>query len=182
MDKDNLTRVFIAVDFPDEVIKEVARVQELVSKIKFTGKLTELENLHLTLKFLGEIDDEKIEKIKNKLKEIKFEEIKLKLGKIGTFSVRGMPNIVWVNVEGGGIYELQKKIDEKLKNLFAMEERFMGHLTIARIKYVEDKKGFLERIKLIHVKPIEFSVSGFRLKKSKLDRVGPKYEDIEVYS
>ena len=114
--------------------------------------------------------------------EIKFEEIKLKLGKIGTFSVRRMPNIVWVNVEGGGIYELQKKIDEKLKNLFAMEERFMGHLTIARIKYVEDKKGFLERIKLIHVKPIEFSVSGFRLKKSKLDRVGPKYEDIEVYS
>ena len=61
MGENNLTRAFIAIEFPDEVVKEIARVQELVSKIKFTGKLTELENLHLTLKFLGEISEEKVE-------------------------------------------------------------------------------------------------------------------------
>ena len=48
------TRTFICVEMPDAVVKEVARLQELVGKKLFTGKITELENLHATLKFLGE--------------------------------------------------------------------------------------------------------------------------------
>lgn len=145
--KKELTRVFIAIDFPDEIVKEIARVQEAVSGAKFTGKMTELENLHLTLKFLGEIDEEKLEKVKEKLREIKFKEMELKLGKIGTFDFRGKPKIVWVKVNGEGIWELQKAIDEKMHELgFKMEERFMSHLTIARIRYVKDKKGFNEYI------------------------------------
>ena len=48
-----LIRAFIAIEFPNEVIKEIARVQEEVEKVGFKGKLIELENLHLTLKFLG---------------------------------------------------------------------------------------------------------------------------------
>ncbi len=180
MTEEKLTRAFIAIEFSDEVIKEIARVQELLSGVKFTGKLTELENLHLTLKFLGEIDDKTLEKIKEKLKEIKFEGMKLKLGKIGTFSVRGNPRIVWVKVEGKEIYELQKAIDESLKDLFPVEERFMGHLTIARVRYVRDKRGFLEHINGIHVKPIDFVVSEVKLKKSELKRIGPSYFDLEI--
>lgn len=178
----NLTRAFIAIDFPDSVIKEVARVQGLVSKVKFTGKMTELENLHLTLKFLGEIDDEKLEIARRKLAEIKFDEMKLKLGKIGMFSIRGAPRIIWIKVEGKGIYDLQKKIDENLKGIFPAEERFMGHLTIARVKYAKDKKGFLSHIDSVHVKPIAFECPEFKLKKSELKTIGPIYSNIEVYS
>lgn len=180
-DKKDLKRCFIAIEFSDEVIKEIARMQELLGKTKFTGKITELENLHLTLKFLGEIDDKKIEEVKKKLKEVGFDEMKLKLGKIGIFSVRGKPNIVWIKVEGKEIYDLQRKIDEKLKDLFKPEERFMSHLTIARVKYVKDKKGFLEHVNSIHVKPIAFEVSSFKFKKSELKPIGPVYTDIEVY-
>jgi len=54
--ENKLIRAFIAIDFPDEVVKEIARVQEVLGKRQFTGKMTEPENLHLTLKFLGEID------------------------------------------------------------------------------------------------------------------------------
>lgn len=179
--KEELTRAFIAIEFSDEVIKEVARVQELVSKVKFTGKATELENLHLTLKFLGEIDEKKLEKVKIALKKIEFDSMKLKLGKVGTFSVRGRPSIVWIKVEGKAIYDLQKVIDEVLAREFKPEERFMGHLTIARIKYVKDKKGFLEHTGDINVKPIEFDCSEFKLKKSDLKQLGPVYSDLEVY-
>lgn len=179
-EENKLTRTFIAIEFSDEVIKEVARAQELLSGVKFTGKLTELENLHLTLKFLGEIDDEKIEKVKERLREIKFGEMKLKLGKMGAFSARGNPRIVWIKVEGKEIYELQKEIDTKLGDLFPAEERFMGHLTIARIGYVKDKKGFLEHLDGIHVKPVSFSVSVIKLKKSELKPMGPAYSDLEV--
>ncbi len=177
-----LTRAFIAIEFSDEAVKEIARVQELVYGVKFTGKMTEVENLHLTLKFLGEIGDDKIEIVKEKLKTIKFENMGLKLGKIGTFSVRRKPRIVWIKVEGKALYELQKKIDDSLKEIFPVEERFMGHLTIARVKYVKDKKGFLSHIDSIHVKPIAFPVNCFKLKKSELKTVGPTYSDIAVYN
>ena len=185
MEKEKLNRVFVSVEFPSEVVKEIARVQELLGKFKFTGKMTELENLHLTLKFLGEIDEGKIEVVRKKLKDVKFGKMDLKLGRIGVFTKpKGKDDrgkmIVWVKVEGKEIYELQKKIDLALAGEFAVEDRFMGHLTISRIKYVKDKKGFLERLKSIHPKPIDFVVSEFKLRKSELETLGPKYGDLEV--
>ncbi|MCX8158951.1 MAG: RNA 2',3'-cyclic phosphodiesterase [Candidatus Pacearchaeota archaeon] len=178
---DGLVRAFVCIDFDDEVIMEIARVQELISKTKFVGKLTELENLHLTLKFLGEINGEEVEKIKEKLSEIKFKTFEAKLGRIGIFHFKGMPRIVWIKLEGKGIYDLQKEIDEKLGDLFKKEERFMGHLTIARIKYVNDKKKFEEKILKIPIKKIKFKIRGFKLKSSELKRTGPIYKDLWVY-
>lgn len=176
-----LIRAFIAIEFPDEVLKEILRVQEEVLKVKFKGKLTEPENLHLTLKFLGEIEKEKVEEVKERLKEVKFREMELKLGEIGLFNIKGNPRIVWIKVLGEGLWELQKQIDEKLKDLFKPEERFMGHLTVARVKYVGEKKEFNERIKKIGVKEIKFNLGEFKLKKSKLRMLGPIYTDLEVY-
>lgn len=174
------TRAFIAIDFPDEVIKEVARVQELAAKKKFQGKMTELENLHLTLKFLGEIDDRKLEEVKKRLTGIKFGGMELKLGKIGVFSFRGNPRIIWIKIEGKAIFELQGKIDEALKGLYEKEERFMSHLTIARVKYAKDKKDFLERMNNISTKAVKFRIDRFKLKKSDLRKMGPVYQDIEI--
>lgn len=179
----SLRRVFIAIDFSDEVIKEVARVQGVLENVKFIGKMTELENLHLTLKFLGEIDEEKLEKVRGRLKEVKFNEMKLKLGESGIFNFRGQPKIVWIKVMGKGIFELQKKIDEVLESDgFKKEERFMGHLTIARIKHVGNKKGFIDYVRGMGVKAVEFGVREFKLKESDLRRLGPVYTDLEVYS
>ncbi|MBX4211940.1 RNA 2',3'-cyclic phosphodiesterase [Candidatus Pacearchaeota archaeon] len=175
-------RVFIAIDFPDEVIKEIALAQELLGKRKFTGKITELENLHLTLKFLGEIDEKKIEKVRGLLREIKFNEMQLKLGDIGLFNYNRNPRIVWVKVQGKALYELQKKIDIALKGIFPEEERFMGHLTIARIKYVMDKKGFSDSISSIHIKPLEFKCKSFKLMRSDLKPLGPVYSVLEEFS
>lgn len=181
MENKELIRAFIAIEMSDEVIKEVARVQEEVSKVKFTGKLTELENLHLTLKFLGEIDEKKLEEVKKKLKEVKFNEVELKLGVAGTFGFRGRPKIVWIKIEGPGIWELQKKIDFALERLFEKEE-FQSHITIARLKYVKDSKGFMKHVKNISVREIKFKVNKFKLKKSELRLLGPVYADLEVYS
>src|SRR3989344_5633499 len=132
MNSENKTRTFVCIDFPEEIIKETARIQHLLSKQNFTGKLTELENLHLTLKFLGEIDKGVLKKVKEELSKIKFSKLTLKLEKAGTFNIGGNPKIVWLKVTGG-IFELQKEIDNTLLPLFPKEERFMSHLTIARI-------------------------------------------------
>jgi 2'-5' RNA ligase len=182
--KDNeLTRAFICIEFPDEVVKEAARVQEVLENQKFNGKMTELENLHLTLKFLGEIDDVKIEKIKEELKKIKFRKFKANLGEIGAFSFRGNPRIVWMKICGKEIWELQAKIDLAMENCgFKKEERFMSHLTIARIKYVKDKKGFTDYAKNIKTREVVFEVAKIFLKKSELKADGPVYHTIEEYT
>jgi len=176
-----LTRVFICLEFPDPVIKEIARLQEVLSNKIFTGKMTELENLHLTFKFLGEIDDETIEKVKRRLDNIKFDVFEAKLGELGTFSFNGKPKIVWTKVNGDGIWALQKKIDEELKDLFELKERFMSHMTLARIKYVKDGKNFSDYVKNIVGKEIKFNVTGFKLKSSELSRTGPIYREIKEF-
>lgn len=174
-------RAFVCFTLSDEAIKEIARVQEILGHKMFTGKMTELENLHLTLKFLGEMDDSILEKVKERLKEIKFKSFEVKLGMTGTFSRRGNPSIVWIKVNGEEIWSLQKKIDESLKELFKAEERFMSHLTIARVKYVNDKMDFINYAKNIHVKEIKFNINSFKLMSSDLRDAGPVYTLIEEY-
>ena len=66
-------RVFIALDLNREAMNEIKRVQDIIrKKTLVTGKFTETENLHLTLKFLGEVEEKEVDIIKEKLREIKF--------------------------------------------------------------------------------------------------------------
>jgi 2'-5' RNA ligase len=174
-------RCFVALDLEDDFIKEISNIQNRIKKRNlFLGKFTESENLHLTLKFLGEIDDIKIEEVKKRLEEIKLWGFEASLGEIGVFS-KSFPKIIWIKLNGAGIWDLQKQIDSKLKDLFEVEERFMSHITIARIKKVGDKKELLNYLKSIKPKKISFKVKEFSLKKSDLFPEGPRYGDLENY-
>ena len=188
-------RCFIALDLPRGIINEIKRIQQLIKKKKlFDGKLTESENLHLTLKFLGEISEDKVEKVKEGLRKIKFENFEAELGEIGAFpmkykkKVRGKDKkyknyirVIWVKLGGKGVFELQKQVDEILKDLFKPEVRFMSHITIARVKRVYDKTGFLEYLNKLKIPKLRFKVKKFYLKKSELFESGPIYEDVEEY-
>lgn len=164
-------RTFIAIEIPEKIKEEIVKIQN--SLLEFSGKKTEFENLHLTLKFLGEVDEKQLDLIKEKLRKIKLNSFEAEINSVGIFSDR----IIWIGIKNCD--ELQKEIDEKLSGLFEKEERFMGHLTIARIKKINDKKKFREEIKKIKM---NFVVKNFNLKKSKLTKNGPIYEDIEVYN
>ncbi len=168
-----MTRCFIAIDLPEEIKKEILKIQKQIPEFK--GKLIEEENLHLTLKFLSEITNEKADLAKEKLKKIKFNKFNAKLGEIGVFS-ESFIRIVWVKLENCD--ELQKEIDSSLNGLFKKEERFMSHLTIARVKSIKDKKEFINKLNEIKARHTEFEVNSFALKKSTLTEKGPIYEDL----
>jgi len=170
-------RIFIAIALPKEVEDEIKKIQSQLPE--FTGKNTEIENLHLTLKFLGEIDKDILQKAKENLKKIKFKKFKAKLGEIGVFK-ENIIKIIWIKLENCD--ELQKEIDEKLKDLFKQEERFMSHITIARVKFIKDQEFFKKELKSIKAKEIEFEVMNFKLKESKLNNKGPEHKDIEIYN
>ncbi|MDP2925635.1 MAG: RNA 2',3'-cyclic phosphodiesterase [Nanoarchaeota archaeon] len=197
-----MVRIFIALDIPRECINEIKSIQELLRKrVLFTGKFTEPENLHLTLKFLGEISEEQVEEVKKKISLIKLESFYCEIGEVGVFSKsftekQGFSvsknfkkrqkfsgiKIIWIKLNGKEIFKLQKEIDEKLKDMFPVEARFMSHITIARVKNVPDKKALIEYLKSIKPKKLKFYIKEFYLKKSELLSEGPVYSDIEKYS
>lgn len=169
-------RTFIAIEIPENVKKEIVKIQEQLPE--FEGKKTEIENLHLTVKFLGEVEEEKVEEMRKRLREIKFRKFNTEINFLGVFS-ESFVKIIWLHMKNCD--ELQKEIDKKLDGLFKKEKRFMGHLTIARVKNVKDKKRFLEEIKKIKIPRMNFGVNRFILKESVLAEEKPFYKDIEAY-
>jgi 2'-5' RNA ligase len=175
-------RCFIALDLPLEAVTEIENIQnKLKKKVLFNGKFTERDNLHLTLKFFGEIDEGKIEEVKKRLQQVKFENFNVGLGEVGVFNKK-VVRIIWIKLNGKGIFDLQKQIDEKLKSLFSVEERFMCHITIARVKSVGAKKELFEYLKSIKPKNMKFKIGSFSFKKSELLENGPIYENLEEYN
>ena len=176
-EKENKKRVFVSIDIPKSVKKQIKEIQERIPEFK--GKLTETENLHLTLKFLGEQDLDIIKKVNQKLKEIDFSKLNCNIDSIGVFSQKYI-RIVWLKIFG--VEELQKIVDEKLSEIgFDKEKRFMGHLTIARVKTLKNKKIFLEKIETINILKLNFIVERFFLKESVLKPEGPEYSILSSY-
>jgi len=166
-------RAFIAIEIPFE-----EEFKNYRNKIKDLGGFTFPKGQpHLTLKFLGEIDESKIEKIKKKLKEIEFKPFKVGLGKLGTFPNEKHINIIWISlIPEDKIKKLQKKIEE----ICGKDKReFKAHVTLARVKFVRDKKRLLESLKT-KIEG-EFKIDKFKLIKSELTPKGAIYTDLEEY-
>ena len=169
-------RCFIGIELSLEATKEIERLQKTI-KPHFVGKITSSKNLHLTLKFLGEIEDGIINKIKKRLFSIKYHPFELTLESIGVFSQKFI-KMVWVKVT---TVPLQPLIDNYLKDIFQPEHRFMGHITIARVKKTENKQSFLKLINNTTINKIIFTVREFYLKESILTNESPIYKVIDKY-
>ena len=182
-------RLFIAIPLPEEVKQELIRIQnEILLTQKDNLKATKAKEFHLTLKFLGEVEDKDIEKIKEMLKAVKLRELlplEISLSNIGFFPSENYIRVIWTGIEStekhDRINELQKDIDNALGSLFKKDNRFHPHLTLFRVKFIKDKRKSIECIKKIMVKPIIFKVDSFNLYKSTLTQEGAVHEILKVY-
>jgi RNA 2',3'-cyclic 3'-phosphodiesterase len=169
-------RAFIGFFLPDEIKKVVLEIQRRIPSFK--GKLVEENNLHLTLKFLGELSQEELNEIKKVLKRVHFRKIECSIDSLGFFS-ENFVRIIWLYLKNSE--DLQKEVDEALKDLFKTENRFMSHLTIARIKSIRDKKEFIDQLKIINFDKPNFFIEEMCLIKSELKAEGPEYEILDKY-
>ena len=175
-------RLFVAIEIPEEIKEYISIVQENINSEKSKIRLVNTDNMHLTLKFLGEVQPDKLDEIKEKLKEVKFNKFLMYLDNIGVFPGENYIRVVWIGLKPeNGILQLQKNIDDSLNKLFKKEKNFKAHITLARVKYIEDKKLFLENLKKMKIENKKIDVKDFRLIKSTLDRDGPVYENLEVF-
>lgn len=175
-------RLFIAIGIPEDVKDYMAKIQEKIyinsNKIRFVKK----EQIHLTLKFLGEVQPDVAEEIKKNLKKITFAPFTVYLGEIGVFPSESYIRVIWVGLKPEKpILELQKNIDEQLKKLFKKEKNFKAHVTLARVKYIKDKDNFINKLKNTKIENKKIDINNFKLIKSTLTSEGPVYEDFEVF-
>ena len=175
-----MARIFIAFDVSDEARDYLFNLQKELSKF-VKAKWVEKKNIHLTLKFLGEIDDEKLEKLKKELSKIKFKRFDVVLDELGVFPDENFTRVIWVGLKGEGIFNLQKKIDEELLELFSQDQKFTSHITLGRVKAVKDKEKLKEFFSKIKIDEIKFTVDNFKLYRSELSKDGPKYYLLEEY-
>ena len=174
-------RLFIAVPVPEPVKDVLVSVQKKLKCAKIV--LVKKNAMHVTLKFLGEVSDSKVDEIKKQLSSVEFAACKMQLDPVGVFPAAGSPRVVWAGLKPKQkLVELHQHIEQALAGLFPAGEHFHVHITLARVKFVENKKEFKELLKTISVPAVGFEVNSFELVKSTLTPEGPVYKTIGVYS
>jgi 2'-5' RNA ligase len=136
------------------------------------AKLIVPRQYDLTIKFLGKIPEEALPELQNRLSVIHFAPFKATITNLGVFSER-MIRVVWVGLQPAeAFYNLHDLIDTALLPLFPPDERFVPHITLARVKSVKDRKAFLERLSHISVESLSFPIDRVILIKSELTSAG----------
>ena len=167
-------RTFIAVDIP--YTNAIRKFQE---SIEGRVKLVEKENIHITLKFLGEIDEKTFQKVKKCVEECKSDKFKISLKGIGFFPNERYIRVIWIGIENyKPIEEMARCIDSKLSKLgFEREKNYVPHLTVARAK---GKIRIDNLSKFRNMAFGEVEVREIKIKKSTLTPHGPIYEDLAI--
>jgi len=133
-------RLFVAIDLPIQVKEKIAGiVPRGISGARWVPE----EQLHLTLRFIGDTDDRMSQEIKRGLARVSGAPFSLSLKGIGHFPPRGGPRVLWVGVEGAvELSALQKRIEDEVVKIGieAEKRRFSPHITVARLKDISPVK------------------------------------------
>ena len=182
-------RSFVAIELPDEVKSALARLQnQLKSGGQFPVKWVDTYSIHLTLKFLGNIDRDMVEEITRAMDEAVrgVSPFHLEIKGLGVFPNLKRVQVAWVGVGGGlgQLGELHKHIESSLSPLgFAPESRpFTPHLTLARLRdraSLNERQSFGQLVVGTRFESVfSFSVDAINLMRSQLTSEGPIYTQI----
>lgn len=176
-------RLFVALELPHNIREYLLGIcHEFAHKKFFEGKCVPLEQLHLTLKFIGTIDEENVVLIEQALSSIAFSPFIAKLGAINFFKKHGEISILYADLIAPQFSDLALVIDNALSNFVKPETRpFIAHVTLARIKKIADEKFFKEVMARIKNKPLSFCVNEFVLKESILSPEGARHSPLAYY-
>jgi 2'-5' RNA ligase len=146
-----LIRAFIAVNLAAPVIEEIAKVRLVLQDAKGDIRWTRLEGLHLTLKFLGDIERNQVEPILAALRATMRNRLPphIVAQGLGAFPNLRRPRVLWVGLCGEGLQEMSEAIETALIPLdFPPEEReFTPHLTLGRVRSLRGWEHVLARVK-----------------------------------
>lgn len=182
-----MERIFIAINFPTEIKKKLAKLQDELSHYLPDIRWVNLENLHLTLAFLGRIPNPEplIEITREAVEEI--ECFSLALRGLGAFPQPRQARVLWIGVFGGSILKLLNQVlFRKLTAAgFVLDERaFTPHITLGRVSVKSGQKPSKETVAFVldKFKEINFGeieVKSIEVMESTVKRSGPIYRVVE---
>jgi len=173
-----MVRCFIAVEICAEVRDALV---PLLRELAACGGVNVVApcNLHITLKFLGEVDGKKAEATKGALSGIKFPAFDVRFSGIGAFPNERSARVIWVAAQSAELPKLAALVEDALASLgFAREQRgFSAHLTLGRVKTQSAAlRQFLQRYAATDFGACR--IGALLLKKSTLTPTGPVYETL----
>lgn len=175
-------RAFIGIDLPEDIQKYLKSIQELLKKSRDDVKWIEPGNIHLTLKFLGEITQEQAQEIKTILEDLacKFMSLELQLRELGAFPKLDFARILWVGLDDktGSLKKIARDLDTSLTKLGIPKEdkTFSAHITLGRIKNHKKDLKLQELLRKNKIQNLSFVFKEITFFKSTLSSSGPVYE------
>ena len=177
-------RLFVALALPAVVRSELAAVQEPLGGVRWTPA----DNLHLTLRFIGDSEPERRDRMSEALARVRVEPFVLPVEGLGVFPTRGPAKVLWAGLGGAHtrLFQLRKQVDEALLSVDMTIDvhSFQPHITLGRLGEDYDTKElakFLERHAKFEAPP--FRVSEFHLMASTLETGRPpRYAAVRTFA
>jgi len=160
--KRNSLRLFVAINFPDEIRTIIATIRDTVNDLATSGRFSDTENLHLTLVFLGACNPDETETIKAVLYDTVFSEFSLVLDQVDRFRRKG-GDTWWIGLKKNQrLFALQSDLSERIRQKgFILENRqYFPHISIGR------EIRMNPRFILPQLQQVSFNVTSIELMKS----------------
>lgn len=179
-------RAFIAISLPAEVKNQLTLIQNQLKNSRADVKWVEPDNLHLTLKFLGEINEKTLDNVEKILEETTENNsiFKVRLGSLGAFPSLNSPRVIWVDLKEGSseVKIIAAELERKIAFLGIPKEDkpFSCHITLGRTRSALNRKELIQLFLNSGEKErLEFGVEKITLFKSTLKPSGPVYEALK---
>ncbi len=174
-----MVRIFIAIDLPSPVRERIRECQKALSTTDAKLTMVNADSAHITLKFIGEVNPDRLAPIIDALCTIRFSPFEYDVRGIGVNNLRS-PRVVWCNVQDrGACADLHHQIEEVLTPFGIPRENrpFTPHVTLARVK--RSHPSLFPVLKQLAGEYLgKGEARSIRLKKSTLLPTGPRYEDL----
>ena len=182
-------RAFIAIELTQEIKDVLGRLQAKLKTVGADVKWVEPKNIHLTLKFLGEIDEQTQNLITDKLEEISNaqKEFVISISSCGAFPNTNSPRVIWAGIEQGDqeIRTIANSIETQLESMGIPKEtrEFSSHITLGRARSSQNRQELAKTLSQLILKPLkgQFPASKITLFKSTLTPHGPIYEVLKEF-
>ena len=179
-------RAFVALEVPGHVLDSLVRFQTELSATGADMKLVERENLHFTVKFLGEISEMQAAEAGSRLGSLSLNGVQVEVKGAGAFPSTSRPRVVWAGVSPEHEALVAPVAEQVIRSLEGIGERddrsFRAHITLARVRSGRNARQLGEFIRRNQER--SFGVVRFaelKLKSSVLTPSGPIYRDVGVY-
>lgn len=177
-------RAFVAVDIErPEIIAKLEEIQREIQSSEADLRLVERENLHITMRFLGDISSSMADRIVDMLKQIKFEAFTASLHGVGVFPKMAFPRVIWAGVNKGkeNLVDIYRQLDAGLDQVgFRPEhESYTPHITLFRVRSGRHRESLVEvLLNLRETELGELDIKAIQLKRSILTPKGPIYSTL----